>query len=618
MKKLTSILLGGCVLLSAAQADAAAVNYGYSADEPAVLIASAYSVVNYAAIRIPAEIAAKYQGASITGVQINCHTFTYNGNLVNTLDAFVAEDLDNFNPSVTSTAEVNDLEWNSVTFAEPYVITGDRDVYVGYSMMTGNSADTLPFTFDDGTGVSYGDIIGYKTTKGVMRWEHAGDAGYGNLLVRAVIEGDNLPEEGLLLMSASVPEIMRTGDAFSVSGSILNYGAKALDSYDIECRFDGEKVGSVKIEDKTATGSVGDFTVDGIVLASEKTAGFEVVPVVAGKEFEPMAFTVESTLEMKPRTVLVQEFTTAECGNCPAMHRVLQSVGEKRDDFITVAHHAGFGTDEFTTVYDNAYTWFYQTGSWAPAVMFDRTNFAAYGAVANSGATPGPVMFVVNEADFVKFLDLAVSNYAWLDVNIDYTYDADTRKLDVEVSGTPSRVLDSWTKPVVNIFLVERSATGRQSGGQAGKKYVHRHIFRDALTDTYGKPVTLEAGKPYSCKVSAEIKEGLDAGDIDIVAFVANDSENANQCQVFNAASVAIDTPSTAGLDTVDAAGVEVKAVAGGVSVSGAFDCAEIYSVNGMKVAALDAPATVSLARGVYIVKVTAASSSVTEKVSVK
>lgn len=620
MEKFKSILPAIVMLGAAFHISAATVDYGYCADEPEVFAASATGTTNYAVIQIPADIAAKYAGASITGIKLMCQTYTLNNVEVNTVEAFVTEDLDDFNMLISKEAVVEGKVWDSVEFDEPYVIAGDKDVYVGYGMKANRAAETLPIAFDAGPAVPFGDIAGYTNGRGKYFWEHAGDSDYGNVLVRAVIEGDNLPEGDLSVLSFSGLDIVKPGEEFSVSGLLFNPGASAVGAYTISCRFDGKEIASKTVEAGLVSGGVSAFSFDAISIEERKEAELSVVAVVDGQDIASAGYTLDCTDAMLPRTVLVEEFTTAACGNCPNAHRSLATVSAERDDMIIVAHHSGYGTDSYTTALDQAYLWFYQTGSWAPALMVDRVNFGDYGAKAQVGMsmqpTPGPVFIVSSTDDVKKFVNLAAERYAWLDVNIDYTYDPDTRKLDVEVSGTPVKVLDEWTNPAVSIFLVERSDVGYQSGG--GGNYTHSHIFRETLTGDLGSVIELKKGEPYSLKASTVIKEKLDAGDLDIVAFVGNsNSEDANDCKVFNAASVKIDTPST-GIDAVTGSAVTVDGGEGVITVDGDFSKALVYALNGVEVAVLDGAGAVNVAEGVYLVKVMTSGDVITRKIVVK
>ncbi len=594
-----------------------AMDYGYCEEKPAGYIAGNYDVMNYAVMVIPENIAAQYKGAEIKSVMMYVQPFS----TVNTADAFVAESLEDFSPVTLQTGDVEGDKWSRIAFDTPYVITGDKDIFVGYAMRSGSTQSAMPVGVGASGAIEYGDIIGsVNSSTGLITWEHAGDAGYGNLLIKAEIAGDNLPEKGVVVISARTPLLAVPGKDFEVTGTLFNYGSAAVTGYTLLCESDGREVASEEVTGEIASCGLADFTLGGISFdeVKEQMASLSVkVDGVKGAEYQ---FAVEVTDKTVPRKVLIEEFTTAQCSNCPRVHRLLEAFSEERDDLIMVAHHSGYGSDVFTTSADNDYLWFYQGDSYAPALMIDRTNFAEFGAVSQVGMSlspsPGPVMAVNADSDLKKYVDLAASAYSFVNIDIDYTYDADTRKLDVTVSGTPTKVFDSWSNPVVNIYLVEKSAIGAQAGGNY--PYTHRHIFRKAMTGTWGEAVTLEVDKPFSCTSSATLKDSWDAGNMDIVAFVSNfNSRNANDCEVLNAAAVEIDTPST-GLDRVESGTVTVEAVTGGVAVAGCFVDAVVFDAGGVCHGTLDTAGSIALPSGVYIVKVTTDETVVTEKISVK
>lgn len=624
MKKFIS-LLAISAIIPQASVEAAVVDYGYNTGSQVYYIASNYNCMNYAVIEIPQTVASKYAGSKISGVKINCQTYTSGTTVVDNLEAFVADNITEFNALTSTTAKVDNKQWNTVTFDNPYTIEGNKAIYVGYKMKAGSTSLMMPFAFGNGTAIPYGDIIGYQMSTGEIVWEHAGDAGYGNLLVKAIIDGEDISAEGMMFMACTAPELIPAGYKFDVTGFVLNSGSNKIDGYNVNCTFDGVEVGNYPFTETVEPGSVQPFTLENLSLTNVKNDFLVLTPEVGGKKFDPYKIALNCTDLNKPRTVLIEEFSTASCGNCPAAQNALAKAISGRDDMITVVHHAGYGTDQFTTKYDEEYLWFYQTSTWAPAIMYDRTNFSEYGAIAtyNGAYVPslGPVM-TMNGTDgnynIDKFVNISSEVPAWIDVNIEYTYDPATRGLDVEVSGTPSMTFDSWTNPVVNIFLVERSAEGRQSG--AGNNYTHRHIFRGAMTGYYGIPVKLEAGKEYSYKSSVyTVPTSLDAGNLDIVAFVSNyDRNDANKCQVLNAAKVSIDTPSTGGIDKPQSASAGVKPVNGGIMIDGDFSHAEIYSISGHKVAEAGQPMTIDLACGVYVVRIYTSNEVIVNKIAVE
>ena len=126
--------------------------------------------------------------------------------------------------------------------------------------------------------------MGYADSKGVCYWEHAGDSGVGNVLVKAVIEGDDLPSGEVIVLSASGVDIVKPGEKFSVSGSVFNYGATDVDSYSLSCRFDSKEIASETYADGLKAGSMAAYAFDALAIDEEKEASLSVVPVVGGND----------------------------------------------------------------------------------------------------------------------------------------------------------------------------------------------------------------------------------------------------------------------------------------------------------------------------------------------
>ena len=99
------------------------------------------------------------------------------------------------------------------------------------------------------------------------------------------------------------------------------------------------------------------------------------------------------------RSVLVEEFTTEKCVNCPRAAATIAEVIHDPDyaGKVNVAcHHAGYYTDHLTNDADNAYLWFYDGGSFAPGILYDRTS-----TVQSVGDT-GSVAAIIDERLAVK------------------------------------------------------------------------------------------------------------------------------------------------------------------------------------------------------------------------
>ena len=72
--------------------------------------------------------------------------------------------------------------------------------------------------------------------------------------------------------------------------------------------------------------------------------------------------------------MLLEEFTTEKCPNCPRVANFVHKAMEEPDfagRLNTMENHAGYYTDQLTTTFHDAWRWFYDN-EFAPAVMYDR------------------------------------------------------------------------------------------------------------------------------------------------------------------------------------------------------------------------------------------------------
>lgn len=236
------------------------------------------------------------------------------------------------------------------------------------------------------------------------------------------------------------------------------------------------------------------------------------------------------------RTVLLENFTTADCVNCPdghdAIQRVIDATGQK-DRCVWVCHHAGYTVknDKFQIPESLAYTWFYGTGgTYAPALMVDRTDF---GPILGTGSFPdGVPVMNVQEGTVRKAVKQQLNTEAHIALDLTQEYDEDTRVLQVTVTGTADNGFD-LANPTLNIFLIEDGLTAYQNG--KGSKYTHDHVMRRVMTPTWGQQVETEPEGGFTYKCFTTLDAAWKPEKMTTVAFVADYSEDdRNACRVAN------------------------------------------------------------------------------------
>ena len=114
-----------------------------------------------------------------------------------------------------------------------------------------------------------------------------------------------------------------------------------------------------------------------------------------------LIFSVSKTNAQVPvRKVLLEEFTTASCGNCPMMSKYVNEWHMANEaNTILIAIHEGSGTDAMSSnTTATIFNLMHPTGGWfAPAMMINRGIYPSTGGEAylscyqswGSGSSPG-------------------------------------------------------------------------------------------------------------------------------------------------------------------------------------------------------------------------------------
>ena len=210
-----------------------------------------------------------------------------------------------------------------------------------------------------------------------------------------------------------------------------------------------------------------------------------------------------------PRKFLLEHFTSANCNQCPmGMKYIAEYLDKQTTPYIWVSYHAVYGTDEYTIPEGNAIAMNYLGMNTVPSVVFNRTK--------QDG-------LLVIGAWNIENLVVADDTLAEASVVIEHTYDADSRRLDVTVSGqvaNPDR-----TTYLLSILIKENGLVGKQEDaycswkGAEWKEYMHPRVVRDLVTATLGDTVRVE-NHSYSYSTSYILDEEWVAENCCVVAYL--------------------------------------------------------------------------------------------------
>lgn len=351
----------------------------------------------------------------------------------------------------------------------------------------------------------------------------------------------------IAIASVSSVETIATGQSFTVGYVVKNVSNTEVNDFMVTYIVDGQEQSkkitctSALTYGKTRTCKLGEYNFD--------TPGSHTFQITVHDpngevdenmsdntvEFVVNAYDESATYE---RTVLLENFTTMECPNCPSAHdkidAALNAIPGARDRVVWVCHHAGYGSDKFTTAEDNAYLFFYGSGgTYAPALMFDRT----YMEDRSNGSSISyvPVHFNGTQEGYIRDIEERMAAPAYMDVHIAGEYDATQQKLSLCVYGNSA--FETFTAaPRLNVWVMEDGLVATQKPNGSAP-YTHNAVMRSSLTGTWGEPLEIADGK-FSRTLEYYMPLRIqNPANTWVVAFVANyDSSNPNNCEVYNAA----------------------------------------------------------------------------------
>lgn len=416
----------------------------------------------------------------------------------------------------------------------------------------------------------------------------------------------------------------------TIIGSVLNYGIESVESFTLAVSCNGQPYSEIPFTSESAIRPFGGarFATQIPVedTANMATFTFEVAAVGSGQD--EYADNDEAALPLMmfyspeqaaAKTPLLELYTTGQCPNCPYGHAAVSAAATTSHPAI-VAHHVGFYTDEFTIGESNVYMNAFGVGG-APSAVADRAWNSYNGAYAfSTGYTDAAAGGeVINQ--YLSEAGALIPAFAT--ITAVPSYDADTRRLTVAVSGTKSdaALFDYvMAAPRVHAYLTEDGLVGDQirPGGFFGSyidtDYVHDHVLRAILgEDTEWGVVPEWNGDTYTATFTATLDPEWVPENMNIVVFISNESgEGPWHHAVMNAAQVNLSGEDT-GIDAASAS--DTFAVWGGegrVCLSGEYRSFRVYTLQGAEVPAA------GLAPGIYVVAVDTESGTQVRKVAVR
>lgn len=482
-----------------------------------------------AAIKLSEGSLSAYKNAEITAVR----AALVNRVNVDTLRVWVRDDLDGRNlaeGTITRKSEPAVAKgWNEVQLNAPFEITGDKPLYIGYSLHQKANVQAVSVV---GEGIL--DTSFYRFND--ESWNDISDKGV--LSIEALLSGSAIAHYDLGVVNAQVfPYTALSPNAVMVKATVANFGLETVDGWTMGCYADGAG-GTCHIGKSLASNSFENvsFVMDpGIEVAPDAVWTVSITGI-DGHEDEKAGNNSVNAICTYRKNVLIEEFTTEQCSNCPGMatrlHIMLDERKDRADVINVVCHHAGFGIDSFTKECDNEFLWFYNNGGrlYAPAIMVDRsTDF--------SGKNNTPVFLPQND-ELGAATDAALDRTANCMVSLAFDYDENSGRLQVAAGCTKNDKFDG-RNPALTLYLTEDDVNAVSQEGSTGL-YRHQHLIRD-YSSVWGVPVDWE-GDTFSFGWETMVNPEWKFKDLKLVGVLAAyNPEDPTDCRVWNSASVSLD-----------------------------------------------------------------------------
>lgn len=381
------------------------------------------------------------------------------------------------------------------------------------------------------------DGLWIRSSQSVTRWTDGNS--YGTLATQLELEGE-------FTDNAATPKDFgkvggSVGYPINIPLEISNMGKLAINNIDYTITTNGVDGELIHHQFASAISASGKQTLN-ITLPAESEPKENHLAITINKvngqdnqaEDKVAEGTVAIVSDLYPRNVIIEEFTTESCGNCP---RVAGFLHEALKDYDlskvgAVCHHEGYYSDWLTQPCDKELTWLYNEGggTYAPAMMFNRR------AIFDSQYLQGEkdnVTIPGSAAEIKSIVNNQLQQYSNVTLNVDAAPNADSTEVTFTINGKCNNAFDKATG-LLTIYMTEDSIKARRQAG-AGSNYYQMHVIR-YYNSSWGDPITWK-GNEFTATYTITLKNEWKRNQLVFAAMVnKHNTDNKLDCPIENSA----------------------------------------------------------------------------------
>ncbi len=485
-------------------------------------------------------------GASSTAKGVTIYTVDAEGNI----NALASKDT-----TFASKSTNNSYVWNTVVLPadKQFNITADQRLMVAYKVTQGSK--TYPIGVNTKVnGELYINCNIPTSVGGQGKGWYSFGAGNGAAAIQMLVEGDFAAYNAI---PSSIEKIAAVaGQDVKVTMPFFNLGSSAITNVDYVLTVDGVAADPARanFNPGVAAGAYGNltFTVPAGDVDAVKNLSVKITKV-NGEDNASADVAATGQIGVSTtaynRNVVVEEFTTEKCPNCPRVAGYLHTALETADLTRTfaVCHHSAYYTDWLTQSCDEDLTTLFNDAgyTYAPAMMFNRQPI--FDSQYASGEKDNVVM-PVSAAEITSYINAQLAELSNVGLTINAEPNADTTQVTLTVSGTCNNAYDK-TKGLLTVYMTEDNIKAQSQSGATGTFY-HQHVIR-YFNSSWGDAIEWKDDNTFTKSYTIDIKKAYVKNQLKFVAFV--NKHNANDVfdnQIENSIGVSL-IGSTTGINNV-------------------------------------------------------------------